>query len=350
VEEQGTKQPVRKASFFGKSLLSLMINSDHPSQKLGKWAYDELREASIPDREFFILITLSTIIAAAGLLANSVAVIIGAMLIAPLMSPILGVGLAVAHGDRNFLTVAVLAVLRGAILGVAIAAVVTWVLPHPFFGNEVLARTKPSLLDLTVALASGIAGAYTYSSKELSAALPGVAIAAALVPPLSVVGIGIAYLQPEIFIGASLLFLANFIAIALGAALTFIFLGFTSRVVDEQNKFRRRRGIIAALILLLIIAIPMFFFTVQSIADFNDKRTVESLVNRYFPPEEGYVIARSDVSKQAGRLQVQVIMYGEKPPLEERIEFLNYMIGRRLSVPVSTSVTFTPSVKFRIEN
>jgi hypothetical protein len=121
-------------------------------------------------------------------------------------------------------------------------------------------------------------------------------------------------------------------------------------VVDEQNKFRRRRGIIAALILLLIIAIPMFFFTVQSIADFNDKRTVESLVNRYFPPEEGYVIARSEVSKQAGRLLVQVIMYGEKPPLEERIEFLNYMIGRRLGVPVTTGVTFTPSVKFRVEN
>jgi uncharacterized hydrophobic protein (TIGR00271 family) len=147
-----------------------------------------LRSDSSPGFDFFLLVVLSCAIATFGLVTDSAAVIIGAMLVAPLMSPILGLSLASVKGQNHMFRRAVVAVLEGATLAMVLSAALAWLgreLPFGFLTilpNEVLARTRPTPFDLGIALAGGAAAAYALAQPNLSAALPGVAIATALMP------------------------------------------------------------------------------------------------------------------------------------------------------------------------
>ena len=146
----------------------------------------QLRDSCTPDFDFFLLVLLSAVIATLGLLTNSAAVIIGAMLVAPLMSPIIGIGLASLTGDARLFRDSGVALVRGAFLAIFMAVLLAWVNRYlPFITlqelpAEVTSRTRPSPIDLTVALAGGMAAAFALAMPSISAALPGVAIATAL--------------------------------------------------------------------------------------------------------------------------------------------------------------------------
>ncbi len=247
--------------------------------------YQRIKQNSIPDVSFYVLITLSAAIAAAGLLLNSPAVVIGAMLVAPLMSPIVGVGMSMVLGEIGFLRNALTAVVRGAILAIGvgmllgIAQLGTEQLP-----TEVLGRTAPSLLDLLVALFSGLAGAYALCYSQAAGALPGVAIAAALVPPLAVVGICITTGNLLLASGALLLFGTNLITISVASAIIFFLLGFRphERSAKARQTFRQRAVRIAALLLLLnvaILGIVTYFLTAQSALEADIVAAVEFSVD-----------------------------------------------------------------------
>ncbi len=188
-----------------------------------------LRTAASPGFDYFFLVVLSSIIATLGLINDSPAVIIGAMLIAPLMSTILGVVLGSITADIELVRDSASALFRGLIVSITLSALLTLSYIYlPFFPPlyeipaEVLTRTQPNSTDFIIALAGGLTIAYVISQPHLSAALPGVAIATALMPPLCTIGIGIALGRWDIASGAALLFLTN--AIAIGFASTFIFL------------------------------------------------------------------------------------------------------------------------------
>ena len=198
---------------------------------------DEIRAASRPRVDFFMMIGLSSAIAGFGLLLNSPAVIIGAMLVAPLMAAIVGVGLGVVEGDLDLIRRAGAAALKGAVLAIVIGALLGLLRlnmnPIP---SEILSRTRPGLLDLGVALASGAAGAYAISRRDVSASLAGVAIAAALVPPLVSSGIGLPLGRFDIFFGALFLYITNFVAIAAAGGVTMLLLGFGPAVEEEEER------------------------------------------------------------------------------------------------------------------
>ena len=194
--------------------------------------YAQLSEAASPGFDFFVLVVLSCAIATFGLITNSAAVIIGAMLVAPLMSPILGLALASASGQRALAGHSILALVQGALLAVGLSALLGWlarVLPFDVLLEvppEALARTHPNPFDLGVALAGGAAATYCLAQPRLSAALPGVAIATALMPPLCVVGLGLSLARPDLWVGALLLFGANAAAISFAGIVVFLALGF----------------------------------------------------------------------------------------------------------------------------
>jgi len=222
-------------------------------------AYVRIRRDARPDMDFYVLTGLSAAIAALGLLANSAAVVIGAMLVAPLMSPIAGSGLAMVQGDTRFLRLALGAAVRGALLALLMGILAGLIPLKDPMTEEVLARTQPSLLDVGVALLSGMAVAYALCRSEATAALPGVAIAAALVPPLSAAGISLANgFFPE-FGGALLLYLTNFIAIASSAAVVFLVLGFRPSTSQKDRQAVRSRSARVALAgLIIVISIVAF--------------------------------------------------------------------------------------------
>ena len=159
----------------------------------------EIRTAASPGFDYFFLVILSAAIATLGLINDSPAVIIGAMVVAPLMSPILGVGLGSITADGKLTRNSISALIRGAIVAILLSALLTLTNIYlPFvpslldIPHEILSRTQPTANDLIIALAGGLAAAYALSQPNLSAALPGVAIATALMPPLCTIGIGFA--------------------------------------------------------------------------------------------------------------------------------------------------------------
>ena len=175
--------------------------------------------------DFLALMVLSTAIAGLGLIQDSTAVVVGAMLVAPLMTPIVGAGLALVQGNALLVRECARSITIGFCTALAVGLVLGLLTPISQLTSELSARGGPNILDLGVAFVSGIAGAYAMARPNLSAALPGVAIAAALVPPIATVGIAVAIGEVAIARGATLLFGTNVVAIILGAALALYAVG-----------------------------------------------------------------------------------------------------------------------------
>lgn len=223
------------------------------------------------DFDFILLVSLSTLIACLGLAENSVAVIVGAMLVAPLMTPIAGVGLGIAHANlfltrtafrtaiRGFAT----ALLIGIVFGLVVQCVVWcgWLKPLQnadslLFPGEMEGRMRPQFYDLLIALASGVAAAYAMGRPNLFSALPGVAIAAALVPPIAVSGIAFAHGEVVRGGGALLLFATNMVTIILGTSLVFRAVGIRSQK-EGANAARWPRYVLLFLVLLSFLLTVM---------------------------------------------------------------------------------------------
>ncbi len=189
---------------------------------------------------FASMLLLSLVIAVAGLLADSATLVIGAMLIAPLMTPVLAFAVALAMGWPRHLGRAGLTVVLASAGSVAMAWGLTAVLRGSGSGvtAQILGRTSPGVVDLVVALAAGAAGAYATAREDVSAALPGVAVAVALVPPLATIGVALKLGRPELARGALLLYVANLVAIVAAGVAVFVASGFvpTPRLAEVRRR------------------------------------------------------------------------------------------------------------------
>ena len=246
---------------------------------------EQLSQASSPNFDFFLLTILSTTIATFGLITNSAAVVIGAMLVAPLMSPILGLSLASVSGKQFMFRRALGALARGVLLAIALSAFLSWlaqVLPFDVLRvlpGEVLARTRPTPFDLGVALAGGAAAAYALAQPHLSAALPGVAIATALVPPLCTVGIGISLQNPGVALGALLLFLTNLVTISFAGITVFAVLGFRP-LYFEEKLLGMPRGLVISTGLVMVITVPLVALTLRFVEQSRQEQALRDLQQR----------------------------------------------------------------------
>jgi uncharacterized hydrophobic protein (TIGR00271 family) len=212
--------------------------------------------------KFWILLLLAAVIATAGVIADSTATVIGAMIVAPLMTPILGTALAVVLADRKHVVRSVLLVLGGALVVIAIGFVLGFLgAPLDAFATngQVSSRIHPKLIDLIAALATGLVGAFALVRADISDTLPGVAIAISLVPPLAVVGLLLSVQRYSDATGAALLFGTNVAAIiATGAA---VFLGYRIRDAAREGGITighlRGRSLVVVASLLALVAVPL---------------------------------------------------------------------------------------------
>lgn len=201
----------------------------------------EISEGSEPEIRFYLMVAVSTMIASFGLITNSTAVIIGAMLVAPLMTPIFGIALALVRGDVLLFGKAFKAEVVGVAAAISMGFVLGTLYPALEPTQEMIARTEPQLFDLLVAVFSGFAGAYALLDEKISPALPGVAIATAIVPPLANTGLCFSGGQYIAGVGSFLLFFANFLSILLVASAVFWVFGIVGRVdqLDKKIYFKR---------------------------------------------------------------------------------------------------------------
>jgi uncharacterized hydrophobic protein (TIGR00271 family) len=188
----------------------------------------ELLAESTPDLSYLVLIVGSCAIATFGLLSNSAAVIIGAMIIAPLMLPIRGLAFGALQGNVTLFRKGLMAVAIGTLLAVALAWCLGLLVGIPSYGSEVLSRSEPTLLDLGIAVAAGGISGYAKVQPKISGSLAGTAIAVALMPPICVIGLGLARVNWSLSLGATLLYLTNLLGIILSCMLTFLLTGYTS--------------------------------------------------------------------------------------------------------------------------
>ena len=223
------------------------------------------------------ILACAIIIASVGLNLNSIPVIIGAMLIAPVMGPILGFGLGVGTNDtalvkdalKNFIVMVVISILASSLFYL----ISPLQLEEP---TELLARTNPTLYDVLIALFGGFAGILETSRKEKGGTvLPGVAIATALMPPLCTVGYGIAHLEPRFILGAFYLFLINSVFITLATVVMVKYLKFPVIAGDEA---RRKQSARWSAVILVILLVPSVLSAIQMIQDNNFARSAERLV------------------------------------------------------------------------
>lgn len=186
-------------------------------------AVEDLFERSAPSMDFFLMIILSVLMAALGLLANSPAVIVGSMLIAPMLYPILGLAMGIIMSDSQLVTKSFITLLKATGLGIAVSAIVSLLfgLNMTEYTPEILARGEPSLLAATIGAVAGLAAAFATVKTKLSETLPGVAISVALIPPLAVVGIALSRLDVTLFFNSLLLFIVNAAGVVFTASIVF---------------------------------------------------------------------------------------------------------------------------------
>lgn len=263
---------------------------------------------------FVSLTVLSSLIAAFGLLADSSAVVIGAMLVAPLMTPILAASSAVVRAENRRLVGALAVIAIGTVVAVAVAWVVAAVASQSLgqvleLPGEVRERTLPDLLDLGVAVSAGAAAGYVLPRRSALSALPGVGIAVALVPPLASAGISLQLGLIDEAQGALLLYGTNLAAIVFAASLMLILSGFKPERGGRQTLSVRLLGTGAMLVL---VAIPLSFHT-RAVYEDNDLR---SSVVRAIPDWDDTVKATSiEADVVDGIAQVEIQMVGPNDPL-----------------------------------
>ncbi len=208
-----------------------MFNFLSHKERLNRHTEKQLELYSRPSVDFFVLIAISASLATLGLALDNSAIIIGAMVVAPLVTPIFGFSLYLILFKPKGLGESLFSILTGTILSIFIAALFGFLIllingQNALATTEILSRTKPDLLYFIIALLSGLAGAFAYVRPKLSERIIGIAISAAIIPPLSVMGLSIAIQNWTTLMASGFLFLLNFIGICFGSIIMFLILGF----------------------------------------------------------------------------------------------------------------------------
>lgn len=242
--------------------------------------YHSILDTSRMDSEYVCMLSLAGLIALFGLLQNSGAVIIGAMLISPLMNPILSAALALLLGDWNLgrKSAVILALSIAGVIG--ITWLVAWFSPLKQASPQILARTNPNLLDLFIAFLSGLAGTLALRSSSASLTIiPGVAIAVAVVPPLAVVGYGLSTHQGSVAGGAFLLFITNLVSIIISAALVFRLMGFRPHEEAEKGWLNLAYRMAFSGGIVIVLSIPLLQTLRRAVNQIQQRGEIEDAVN-----------------------------------------------------------------------
>jgi uncharacterized hydrophobic protein (TIGR00271 family) len=285
---------------------------------------------------FVALLTLATLIATFGVIGDSTATIIGAMIVAPLMTPIMATaaGLVIGHPQRSLQSLTLVG--AGVALVIALATGVTALLPHAEISlvtnSAISSRITPGLLDLLVALASGAAGAYILMRPELADALGGVAIAISLVPPLCVVGVCLASGYWLAALGAFLLFVTNFLSILVAGSLLFGLTGVGAQTRKEMSP-RARRGAFALIaVAVALICIPLGALTYRSITQAQEVATAASATQAWIGARAYDVDAVAIEDDQT--IRITVSGQGELAPASQLVARITTQLGHEVEVQV----------------
>ena len=300
----------------------------HTDQDEVKETFLVLKESARASEAYLVLMVLATLLATIGLFANSAPVIIGAMILAPLMAPIISLSMGVLRQNSDLVTESSKTLFIGIVLALLFGTLLTLMIPLQTINHEIGARLSPTILDLAVAIISGIAAAYANARSEVAKSLAGVAIAVALVPPLAVSGMGVGWLDWEVFSGAFLLFMTNLVGIILAASASFLVMGF--------SPFRlAKKGILLSAIFVTIVSIPLVLSFTSMV---EEQRIVHTL--------EGWKTNGIEIKEVKTRngtpTYVSVKLLSDEPlqaqQIDEVKQQMEHLLGQKIRLEATTAV------------
>ena len=289
-----------------------------------------------------IILILAIFIASLGLNTNSAAVIIGAMLISPLMGPIIGMGFGVGTYDfdlikRSFRNLAV-----AAMFSVLASALYFFISPVSEGRSELLARTSPTIYDVLIGFFGGLAGIVALACRKKGNVIPGVAIATALMPPLCTAGYGLATWQLQYFFGAFYLFLINSIFIGFATTVGVKFLGFKERTfVEEITKHKVKKYVT---IIIVVTLLPSIWLTFTMVRDSYFENSANNFINNEFVFPNTQVLNKS-VGVKGGEKFIKVTLIGEKlntdslhVAMMKKLDENHWLSGTKLTIQQGVSI------------
>ncbi|QSJ20463.1 DUF389 domain-containing protein [Nostoc sp. UHCC 0702] len=283
---------------------------------------DLLAESNL-DSSYITLIVGSCAIATFGLLSNSSAVIIGAMIIAPLMLPIRGMAFAALQANIILFRKGVIAVIVGTVLAVAIALSLGLLVAIPSYGSEVLARSQPTLLDLGIAVVAGGISGWAKVEPKISGSVAGTAIAVALMPPVCVIGLGLAQGNWGLSLGATLLYLTNLLGISLSCMLAFLVAGYTSIA-------QARKPLILTSVLTAILLIPLGVSFARLVRQAQLEASLQrALLNRTVTFQRLQLL-NSNINWLANPPKVRLSVRAKEPVTPRQVQLLEEFISREM--------------------
>jgi uncharacterized hydrophobic protein (TIGR00271 family) len=294
---------------------------------------DDIGRGSAPRPIYYVLLGASVLIAGFGLLANSPAVVIGAMLVSPLMTPIFGITVGLSGARLRLLRDALISEFSGVLLAVVLGFLLG-LLPLSLSATpEMLARTSPNLLDLFVAALAGLAGCLAMIDERISASLPGVAIATSLTPPLTTCGLCLAFGAYDGAWGAFLLFFANFLAILAVATTIFVLAGFVRREeLGSAADLLRRYA--APAIGLLMVTILLTIQLVNVVRERHIDETIRAVLAEEFQDEPNTTVADVHHSYARGRLDILAVVRASRVLSPHKVQTAQDALRTRLGTDV----------------
>jgi uncharacterized hydrophobic protein (TIGR00271 family) len=305
----------------------IKVSPEHQEKVL-----EDISSSSEPDSRFYAMVAASTLIACLGLVANSAAVIIGAMLVAPLMTPLFGISMALVRGEPRLLGRALRAEIVGVLLGLGLGTLFG-ILPLALeVTPEMLARTQPNLLDLLVAVLAGFAGAFAMIDERLSPTLPGVAIATAIVPPIANSGLCLAVGAFQGAYGSFLLFLANALSIVIVSCATFIAGGLARKIPwGEKWGLFKRFGVPILGFLLVVILLT------GALVRIVHERTLTMSINNVISSEltrfPTTAMLRQNHQVRQGKLFVLATVRTPKVISPDRVKDIQKALSQKIGLP-----------------
>lgn len=318
------------------------ISPFHINEDRQRKVYNEIKESAQGDFDFFVLTIFSGIIITLGLVVDSSAVVIGGMLLAPLVWPILSLSLGIVKGRSKLVQNSSFTLLRSTLLIFVIAIIIGVISPsYALKGTEFLSRTSPTIFELFIALAAGFIGAFVIAYPKIGAAIAGVVVAAALVPPIAVMGVSVAHGNISLAGGAFILYLSNLIAVTFSASVLFFIARFKGPS-SESGQERRKSNMRWALLFLLVMAIPLFLITSSTIKENKQQKIVREIVGATIPEA---IITDVNIDEKSEVSIVNITIQYSGSLTNDQVNDLENVLSKRMRKEVVSRVTVVPIVR-----
>ncbi len=304
---------------------------EHASREQYASLFASLREDARLSSIFITLLILATMIATLGLFINSGSVIIGAMLLAPLMQPIVSLSMGALRQDMSLQKSAAKTIIVGVVVAILSSMFIALFVPIERLTSEMAGRLSPTILDLFVAIVSGIAAAYVKNNEKILSSLAGVAIAVALVPPLAVAGIGLGWGEFHMFLSAFLLFATNLVGIVLAAAATFMILGYSPIKVAQK-------ALLIWFIIVVLVSIPLY----SSFSRMQENARIQNILTETYFTIHGKQLELSHVEilYHKAKPQVRCEVISNKVLNDKDKAYLKDVISKSIGKDVEIVATF----------